>query len=250
MSHILHMSNKCSVCSNICNIKKYYSKFIGTSSDDASYFCEICYNKEEQRDDTLIKFAIQNGENIINLVKHDCIIDFVNPSSNNPIIKHMNIYKVVSEVIDGVKEEFVMINLKEYNKYMINVVCSNKKITDNEILNKKQQQQDYQNAVEKRKIEAINERAQRELEKQKKIDAKIEIEIKINKFNNEKIKKEKEELREQYVEVFKVIKIQKLESVDFVKNIKFSHFILKMKIIYLIKKHIQETNDKKKEFVV
>ena len=31
----------------------------------------------------------------------------------------MNVYKTVIEVIDGVEKEFVMIELKKYNKYML-----------------------------------------------------------------------------------------------------------------------------------
>ena len=68
---------KCAKCSIIGNHRKYYSKFIGSIDDDASYYCDTCYNKEKENEELLIKFAVKNGGNISSIVKQEKIIDFV-----------------------------------------------------------------------------------------------------------------------------------------------------------------------------
>lgn len=221
------MPNYCSLCSTGSNLKKYCSKFVGSLEEDASYYCNECYDKVKDDDDKLIKFSIQKGENIANIVKQKHIIEYVNPTSSTSIIKPMNIYKIVSEVVDGVLRDFVMIDFQEYNNYMLLVACSNKKLIDDEILKKKKEYQERQEAVERRKIEAIQEREQQEKEKQKKANERIEMEAKINRYNNEKIKKEKEELREQYAEVFKNNENSKIIKCGFCKSFKIFPFHFK-----------------------
>ena len=196
------MCNYCSICSIKGDHNKFYSKFIGSIDEDASYYCDICYDKEKEKEELLIKFAIQNGKNIASIVKQDKIIDFINPASTIALIKPMNIHKIVSEIIDGVKKEFVMIDIEEYNNYMFYVACSNKKLINDEKINKKKKQQERQEAVERKKIETIKEKERKGIDKENKEKEKIEMEIKINKYNNEKIKKEKEELKETYKDVF------------------------------------------------
>jgi hypothetical protein len=214
------MSHCCSVCSIRGNHKRYYSKFIGSINDEASYFCDDCYDKEKENEEMIIKFAIKNGENISSLVKQEYLIDFINPTSNSAIIKPMNIHKIVSEVIDGVKRDFVMIDMEEYNNYMLLVACSNKKLIDDEKIKEKREKQQRQEAVERRKIEAINEKEKRDIEIENKAKEKIEIEIKINRRNNEKIKKEKEELKEQYKEVFRANPETIIKKCSFCKTLK------------------------------
>ena len=43
------------------------------------------------------------------------MIDYVNQVSSSAIIKPLNIHKIVSENINGIKKDFVMIELEEYN---------------------------------------------------------------------------------------------------------------------------------------
>lgn len=203
------MSIRCSYCSLLGNHKKFYSKFIGSIDDEAPYYCDDCYNKHLEHEELLVKFAIKNGENIADIVKQEKIIDFINPASSNVLIKPMNIYKIVTEVIEGSHRQFVMIDMEEYNNYMMVVACSNKKLIDDEKIKRKKEIQQKQESVEKRKIEAIHEKEKRDIEKELKVNKKIELEIKINRHNNEKIKQEKEEIKEQYKEVFK----QKPESI-------------------------------------
>ena len=66
-----------------------------------------CYYKEKENEELIIQFAVKNGENISSLVKQEHLIDFVNPISSSAIIKPMNIYKIVSEITDGIEPEFV-----------------------------------------------------------------------------------------------------------------------------------------------
>lgn len=214
------MSHSCSICSIRGNFKKYYSKFIGSIDEDASYYCDNCYNEEAQREELLIKFSIQNGENIASIVKQKHIIDYINPTSSTTIIKPMNIYKIVSENINGIEKNFVMIDLEEYNNYMLYVACSNKKLIDNEKLLKIKEQQEKQEETERKRIDEINNKQRRDVEREAKHNEKIELEVKINKYNNDKIKQEKEELKEQFKEVFQTDPNSKIKKCDFCVSFK------------------------------
>lgn len=214
------MSFQCCVCSIRGNFKKYYSKFIGSIDNEALYYCDGCYDKKEESEEFLIKFAIKNGDNISNIVKQEKLIDYVNPTSTTILIKPMNIYKIVNEIVDGIKKEFVMISIEEYNNYMIHIACSNKKLIDDEKLKLKREQQHKQEAVERRKIESINYKEKKDIDKEKQLEQKIKDEIKINKFNNDRIKKEKEELLEKYKEVIDNNPQSVIKKCDFCKSYK------------------------------
>jgi predicted GNAT superfamily acetyltransferase len=129
----------------------------------------------------------------------------------------MNIHKIVSEVINGVKRDFVMIDFEEYNNYMLHIAYSNKKLIDDETINKKREQQQKKEEVELKRINDIKDRERREQEREEKYKASIDKEIQINKFHNEKVKKLKEELRDEYKEVFDTYKDAKIQKCDFCK---------------------------------
>ena len=94
---------QCCNCYSDSDVKKFYSKIIGSLDTDAEYYCNICYNKVKEDEDELIKFSVSNGTNISSVVKDKYIIDYIDPTSSTNIIKPMNIHKIVSEIIDGVK---------------------------------------------------------------------------------------------------------------------------------------------------
>jgi len=144
----------------------------------------------------------------------------------------MNIHKIVSEVIDGVKRDFVMIDHQEYNNYMLHIEYSNKKLVDDDIINKKREQQQKQEEIELNRINIIKEKERREQEKQEQYKASIDKEIQINKFHNEKVKKLKEELRDEYKEVFDTYEDAKIQKCDFCKEYR----------VYPI--HYKDENDK------
>ena len=127
----------------------------------------------------------------------------------------MSIYKIVSELIDGVNREFVMIDREEYNNYILYLAFKNKKLVDAEFLKKKKEQEEKQEEVELKRINEIEERERHEREKEEQRKEALEKEIKINKFHNEKIKKQKEELKEEYKEVFEKDKEAKILKCDF-----------------------------------
>ena len=224
--------SKCCICYGNKEVKKFYSKFIGALDTEAEYYCNICYNKIKEDEEELIKFSISNGTNISTIIKEKYIIDYINPTSSTNLFKPMNIHKIVSEVINGVKRDFVMIDFEEYNNYMLHVACSNKKLIDDETINKKREQQQKQEEVEFKRINDIKERERREQEREEQYRSSIEKEIKINKFNNDKVKKQKEELRDEYKEVFKSDKDAKIQKCDFCKEYR----------IYPI--HYKDENDK------
>jgi hypothetical protein len=149
-------------------------------------------------EEELIKFSISNGTNITTIIKDKYIIDYIDPTSSTNLYKFMNIHKIVSEVINGVKREFVMIDLEEYNNYMLHIAYSNKKLIDDEAVNKKREQQQKKEKVELKRINDIKERERREQEKEEKYKTSIDKEIQINKFNKDKVKKLKADLRDEY----------------------------------------------------
>ena len=221
-------------CNCYCDndVKKFYSKIIGSLDTDAEYYCNICYDKVKKDEEELIKFSVSNGTNISSVVKDKYIIDYIDPTSSTNIIKPMNIYKIVCEIIDGVKRDFVMIDHQEYNNYMLHIAYSNKKLIDDEIINRKREQQQKQEETELNQINMIKEKERREQEKQEQYKASIDKEIQINKFHNEKVKKLKEELRDEYKEVFKSDKDAKIQKCDFCKEYR----------VYPI--HYKDENDK------
>jgi hypothetical protein len=132
----------------------------------------------------------------------------------------MNIHKIVSETIDGIKKDFVMIEFEEYNNYMLHIACSNKKLIDDETLIKKREQQQKQEEVELNRINMIKEKERREQQREEQYKASINKEIEINKFQNEKEKKLKADVRNDYDEVFKTYIDAKIQKCDFCKNYK------------------------------
>jgi hypothetical protein len=143
----------------------------------------------------------------------------MNANDNFPF-KPMTIYKIVSELIDGVDREFVMIDREEYNNYILYLAFKNKKLVDTEYLKKKQEQDQKQEETELKRINEIEERERHEKEKEEQRKEAIEKEIKINKFHNDKIKKQKEELRDEYKEVFNNDKEAKILKCDFCNDLR------------------------------
>lgn len=129
--------------------------------------------------------------------------------------KPMTIYKIVNELIDGVNREFVMIDREEYNNYILYLAFKNKKLVDAEYLKKKKEKEEKNEEVELKRINEIEEKERHEKEKEEQRKEAIEKEIKINKFNNQKIKKIKEELINDYKEVFNNDKEAKILKCDF-----------------------------------
>ena len=128
----------------------------------------------------------------------------------------MNVYKTVVEVIDGVEKEFVMIELNEYNNYMLLTNPLYHKIAEKEkkAIEKEQKQED----IERRRIEKIEERNRREKEEEDNYQKSIKTQIMMNKHHNNKIKKIKEDLLEDYKEVFNSNKAAKIQKCDFCEN--------------------------------
>ena len=157
------MSNMsyCCNCYSDKDIKKFYSKIIGSLDEDAYFYCCECYNKVASDEEELIKFSVSNGTNISTIVKDKHIIDYIDPTSSNNIIKPMNIHKIVCEIIDGVKRDFFMIENQEHNNYMPHIAYSNKKLIDDENINKREQQQ-KQEETEFNRINMIKEKERRE----------------------------------------------------------------------------------------
>lgn len=130
----------------------------------------------------------------------------------------MKIYKRVLEVIDDVEREFVMIDIEDFNNYMFLTQTSFSKLqTRKEQLSKREERQQE---VENKRIEEIKERERREQEKEDKYKQKIEIEIMINKHENERNNKIKEELKTEYKQVFESNEDAAVKKCGFCKTYK------------------------------
>ena len=128
----------------------------------------------------------------------------------------MNVLKTVIEVIDGVEKEFVMIELNEYNNYMLlmNPLYQKMAAKEKREIEKEQKQED----IERRRIEKIEERDRREKEEEINYQNSIKTQIMMNKHHNNKIKKIKDDLLEDYKEVFNSNKAAKIQKCDFCEN--------------------------------
>jgi hypothetical protein len=70
----------------------------------------------------------------------------------------MNVLKTVIEVIDGVEKEFVMIEINEYNNYMLLTNPLYEKMTANE-------REQKQEEIERRRIEKNEETEEKRMKK-------------------------------------------------------------------------------------
>jgi hypothetical protein len=142
----------------------------------------------------------------------------------------MNIYSRVLKTIEGVDREFVMIDIDEYNNYMLLTHINFKKIET-----KKEQQQKEEEEKEKQKINSENSYLRSLEEKEKEYNKKIEFEIMKNRNHNDKIKKIKEELKEEYKEVFKTNENAKIKKCDFCSHYRVypTHFLNEDNKVYI-----------------
>jgi hypothetical protein len=128
----------------------------------------------------------------------------------------MNVFKKVVELVDGVEKEFVMIEINDYNNYMLLTCCSYEKLqTRKELLAKREERQQE---VENKRIEEIIKKEHREQEKEDKYKKAIETEIMVNRHQNEAIKKIKENLKQDYKEVFDNNHNAKIQKCEFCNN--------------------------------
>jgi len=179
--------DKCCDCSSIVNLKKYYTKFI-TDEDDEELYCNSCYEKKERFDDMFIKQTIIANEDITEIVKPKYLIDYLIP---------LKIHKEVSEVIDGINYEFVMIEKQSYNTYMKRVAYSKNKLVSDKHISKITAFQQKKEEVELNRVNGIRERERREKEQEEERERKKVKQIDMDRFNNDKYKKEKDEFREE-----------------------------------------------------
>jgi hypothetical protein len=128
----------------------------------------------------------------------------------------MNVYKKVIELIDGVEKEFVMIDIDEYNNYMLLTCCSYEKLqTKKEMIQKREERQQE---TENKRVEGILKKEQRDQEKEDKYKKAIEIQTMINRHQNEANKKIKEDLKQDYKEVFDNNPNAKIQKCEFCIN--------------------------------
>jgi hypothetical protein len=183
-------------CYSRIDIKTFYSHIIGADEEGYDY-CANCYKIERDTERDLIKFEVSKGQNIASIIKQKYIPEYINPKSSDVCIKPMNILETGGKIINGVYQEYVLINLIEYNNFMIKFACSNKTLVNDEYLVKKKEQQQKQDEVELSKTNAIEQRARREKEDEEERIRKIKRQEELNKSNNEKLKKQREEFREE-----------------------------------------------------
>ena len=92
-------------------------------------YCEYCYVKTEKDEDQLIKMSVENGDNLSTLIKQEYIKNYIDPTSSKCLIQLMKIHKTIKE-FEGIKKDFVVIELEEYNRHMTFIAYSNTKLID------------------------------------------------------------------------------------------------------------------------
>lgn len=131
----------------------------------------------------------------------------------------MKIYKRVFEKVNGIDREFVMIDIDEFNNYMLS--------TPPTLFTKIIKKEEKQSEAENKRIEEIKAKQKREEEKEREYKQKIETEIMIHKHENERNNKIKDELKEEYKDVFKTNEDAKIKKCGFCSNYRVypNHFL-------------------------
>ena len=190
------MSKCCNCYIDKPHLKRYNSKFLGADETNALLYCDYCYVKIEKDEDQLIKMSVENGDNISKLIKKEYIKNYIDPTSSKCLLQLMKIHKTINE-FEGIKKDFVVIELEEYNRYMTSIACSNKKLIDEQKLEKTRQREKEQIVMEQKRIVEIEAKEFRDRQKEKKILA-IKHQIETNKRYNQKVKDQKQELIDLY----------------------------------------------------
>ena len=190
------MSKCCNCYIDKPHLKRYNSKFLGADETNALLYCDYCYVKIEKDEDQLIKMSVENGDNLSTLIKKEYIKNYIDPTSSKCLLQLMKIHKTINE-FEGIKKDFVVIELEEYNRYMTSIACSNKKLIDEQKLEKTRQREKEQIVMEQKRIVEIEAKEFRDRQKEKKILA-IKHQIETNKRYNQKVKDQKQELIDLY----------------------------------------------------
>lgn len=181
------MDKCCCNCSRISNIQKYYTKLID-DIDKVHLYCDTCYEDKEKFDNDLIKTSIKMKLDVKSLVRPEFLSNYVIP---------LKIHKEISEVINGINTEFVVIEKEAYNDYMKKVAYSSDKIVSDEYIAKINIKQQREIGVELGIVNGIEERERREKEREQERERKKAKQVDINKHYNEKAKREKQEFFEE-----------------------------------------------------
>ena len=183
----MSVMDKCYRCNRRTNLSKYHTKF--SSEPKVILYCESCFNEKHKYDDIQIKFAIQNKDKDIKTkVRPEFLVNYLIP---------LTIHKEISEVINGINTEFVVIEKQSYNEYMKKVALSNDRLVSDRYITKITTQQQKEADVELRIVNGIEERERREKVREEERERKKVKQVDIDKFNNEKAKKEKQEFFEE-----------------------------------------------------
>ena len=158
------MSKCCSCYINKPNLSRYNSKFLGADESQISLFCDYCYVKIEKDEDQLIKMSVENDDNLSTLIKKEYIKNYIDPTSSKCLLQLMKIHKTINE-FEGIKKDFVVIELEEYNRYMTSIACSNKKLIDEQKLEKTRQREKEQIVMEQKRIVEIEAKEFRDRQK-------------------------------------------------------------------------------------
>ena len=156
-------------------------------------YCEYCYVKTEKDEDQLIKMSVENGDNLSTLIKQEYIKNYIDPTSSKCLIQLMKIHETINEY-KGIKKDFVVIELEEYRRYMTYIACSNKKLIDEQKLEKIRQREKEQIEMEEKRIAEIEAKEFRDKQREEKRNLTIQHEIERNKRYNQKVKDQKQEL--------------------------------------------------------
>ena len=185
--NLFNMAKCCCYCSRITNLHKYYNK-LSSDVNEVDLYCDTCFDKKQKNDDVLIKNSIKMKLDVKPLVKPKFLANYLIP---------LTVHKEISEVINGINTEFVVIEKQSYNEYMKKVAYSNDKLVNDEYVAKITTQQQKEAEVEQNRVNGIIERERREKEREQERERKKVKQVDIDRFNNDNYKKQKDEFREE-----------------------------------------------------
>jgi hypothetical protein len=185
--NLYNMAKYCCNCSRITNIKEYYTKFI-QDVNIVDLYCDTCFDEKQKYDDMQIENSIKFKLDVKSLVRPEFLANYVIP---------LKIHKEISEVINGINTEFVVIEKEAYNDYMKKVAYSSDRLVNDKYISKIITKQQKEIGVELGIVNGIEERERREKEREEERERKKVKQIDIDRFNNEKAKREKQEFLEE-----------------------------------------------------
>lgn len=191
----------CSKCACNNKVEIFNSKLKGSSIENGKNLCDNCYEFQEKQELDFIKMGFRKGLSINDLVDIKYIDDFVNPNSRYCIFNPIQKYRIIED--KETKTKYIQLDFDEYMKFLKLMALSNTKLHNEDWLNKQKARQEKHDAVESRKISALERKEIIWNDKEKQAEEKVQQEIRQREYEREKTQKQIEEHQKEWKKVYK-----------------------------------------------